>query len=357
MIKKQATEITKATESRIYTIIEGKRVLFATVKNMDYCRTKQLSDLIKSGTEQYDIVYSKRNTTSSRIIEVRHKLRRAILKDYDVIVLGFLPQTMIDIVLKYRKKNKDCLIVSDFFLSLYDTLVDDRQVLKKEWMISKWLKILDRKTLQNSEISLVDTSAEKHYFMELFGIDEKKVKVLYLKANDNIYQRQHEFNNKSNKSEFKKYRIVYFGSGHPLHGIDILVRAIKRIGVIKDHIHVIVIGPIGKKNRKDIESLDYVSLIDWLSQEQLAKQIAIGDLCIAGHFNSEIGKAKRTVPEKAYIYEMMDKPMLLGNSVANHEVFEEDDKHIFVNMGDELALADSIIKYVLTSNELSTQSK
>ena len=347
MIKYQAREITKATESGLITIIKGKKVLFATVKNIDYCRTKQLSDLIKAYSEEYDILYSKRHKTASRIIEVRSKLRKVILKDYDVIVLGFLPQTMIDIVLRYRKNKKDCLVVSDFFLSLYDTLVDDRQALKKEWMISKWLWNLDRKTLQNSDISLVDTNAEKQYFTKFFGTDENQVKVLYLKANDSIYKRQLACNKKQNYSEYRKYRIVYFGSGHPLHGIDTVVRAIKKIEILKEHIRVIVIGPLGKENIKELKSLNYVSLIDWLSQEELAKKIALGDLCLAGHFNSEIGKAKRTVPEKAYIYEMMNKPMVLGNSVANHEVFEEDDKHIFVDMGNDSALAECIIRFIV----------
>ncbi|MCR4850787.1 MAG: hypothetical protein K5870_05960 [Lachnospiraceae bacterium] len=50
--------------------------------------------------------------------------------------------------------------------------------------------------------------------------------------------------------------------------------------------------------------------IDWLSQEDLARLIAISDICLAGLFNHRIDKAFRTIPGKAFIYEAMNKRLL-----------------------------------------------
>lgn len=36
--------------------------------------------------------------------------------------------------------------------------------------------------------------------------------------------------------------------------------------------------------------------MEWLSQQELADEIAGADLCLAGHFNADIDKAKRTIP-------------------------------------------------------------
>ena len=69
----------------------------------------------------------------------------------------------------------------------------------------------------------------------------------------------------------------------------------------------------------------------------------MADLCLAGHFNKDIEKAKRTIPGKAYIYEAMNKPMILGDNEATRELYNESMKGIyFVEMGDAEALAERI---------------
>ena len=82
--------------------------------------------------------------------------------------------------------------------------------------------------------------------------------------------------------------------------------------------------------------------IKWLPQEKLAEYIGYADVCLAGHFNPEIEKAKRTIPGKAYIYEAMEKCMILGDNPATREIFAEDEKHYFVEMGNAEKLASTI---------------
>ena len=55
-------------------------------------------------------------------------------------------------------------------------------------------------------------------------------------------------------------------------------------------------------------------------------------------------KAKRTIPGKAYIYEAMKKPMILGDNLATHELYSEDNMHYFVEMGNAEALTQKIIE-------------
>ena len=89
---------------------------------------------------------------------------------------------------------------------------------------------------------------------------------------------------------------------------------------------------------------DNITYINWLSQPELAEAISRADLCLAGPFNRENGKANRTIPGKAYIYEAMEKPMILGDSPANHERYSASQKGItFVEMGDPEALRNAIL--------------
>jgi hypothetical protein len=107
------------------------------------------------------------------------------------------------------------------------------------------------------------------------------------------------------------------------------------------NITLICIGPI--KNKPKLSNVEY---IDWLTQEELAKCISYCDLCLAGHFNSQIDKAWRTIPGKAYIYQAMKKPMILGDNPANHELFSENALVTFVEMGNADALAAAVRGYM-----------
>ena len=115
-------------------------------------------------------------------------------------------------------------------------------------------------------------------------------------------------------------------------------------GPVHQHsdIFFIIIGPISKKYNCD--SIFNAKFIEWVDQYELAKYIGMSDLCLAGHFNGEIKKADRTIPTKAYIYEAMNKHMVLGDSKANHEKFCEDEFHSFVKRGDPHQLAQKILE-------------
>ena len=106
------------------------------------------------------------------------------------------------------------------------------------------------------------------------------------------------------------------------------------------------IGPIkGKALRSLCPHSALVQYIPWLSQKELARLIASSDLCLAGHFSKTIAKASRTIPGKAFIYQAMEKPMILGDNPANHELFVSDRDTVFVEMGNSSALADAILTF------------
>ena len=119
---------------------------------------------------------------------------------------------------------------------------------------------------------------------------------------------------------------------------------LKAIELLKDRndIYFYMIGPMGENIRKpDTQNAAYIK---WLSQEKLAEKISEADLCLAGHFDGTIAKAKRTIPGKAYIYEAMEKPMILGDNKATRELYsEQDGKSYFVEMGNAEALAERIL--------------
>lgn len=309
------------------------------------------------------------------------------IRKADVVIIGFLPQLLLKAVKKKIGGNDACyrngaangdgsdachktFLVAEMFLSLYDTVISDRHLFADGGVLSHLLKRLDKMTIEAADLVVTDTKANADYLSRLYDADRDKFETLYLEADKEIYGATYSSSS---------LNVLYFGSGLPLQGTDIILEAFsivagqvgnctenKSSGInngfenadyayasadrgIEDHSpRYITCTYVGSTKEIPGKILDkarsnpYIEIIPWLPQNLLAKKIAQADLCIAGHFNPNIGKADRTIPGKAYIYEAMNKKMILGDTTANHEIFVEDNRHFFVKRGDPQKLADAI---------------
>lgn len=318
------------------SIAIGKKILFVSTKNRDYIRNQQEIHLLQSYSDKYvEIVYNDKSYLK-RILKVWVKCCSINWKRIDGIVVGFAPQLMLPFLIHWNKKQT---VIIDFFISMYDTCVCDRHYFKEKSLVAKLLHWIDRITLLHCSHVITDTKADRQYFSKEFSIPEEKMEVLYLEADSSIYYPM-ETNRTKEKTVF---HVLYFGSILPVQGVDVVLDAIRLLSDRTD-IFFTIIGPIKNKNKSTRINHPNAEFFEWLSQEELAERIAEADLCLAGHFNASIGKAKRTIPGKAYIYEAMGKSMILGENSANREVFAEDEHHCFVEMGSAEALAKMIIK-------------
>lgn len=313
---------------------KDKRVLFITTKNLDYLRNTQEIHLLKQIGAKVDVIGSTARSYPKRLLKVYWELLWKKCKAYDVFFVGFAPQLVVPFFKwKFRKKE----LVIDFFISMYDTFVFDRKKFKPGSIWAKCLKWLDTVAIQPANHIVVDTKEHGKYFVEEFGAREERIKVLYLEADKTIfYPRPQEKPERMQDT----FTVLYFGSILPLQGLDIILEAISLLKEDK-RLYFIVVGPIQNKFEKPTG--DNIEYHKWLSQEELARYISFSDLCLAGHFNQHINKALRTIPGKAYIYEAMEKPMILGDNRATRELYREDMPGIyFVEMGNGKALAEKI---------------
>lgn len=319
----------------IQKICSKKRILFITTKNLDYIRNVQEIKLIQENASEYFVIGSYSKSYLSRLLLVYCKLLLMKVSQFDLVWIGFAPQLIFPLFWKFKKKT----IIIDFFISLYDTLCYDRKVLRADSLIGKYLYYLDKATLNKADYVICDTNAHGEYFNREFQVSSRKLLTLYLQADTSIF---HPRSKERPEYLKNKYVILYFGSVLPLQGIEIVLRAIDLLKT-REQLFFFFIGPLNDSLMKIRPVSENIQYIDWLSQEELAQYISWSDLCLAGHFNKEVEKASRTIPGKAFIYQAMDKKMILGNNPANRELFAQDEKVIFVEMGDEKALAEAIL--------------
>ena len=315
---------------------EGKRVLYITTKNLDYIRVTQEIDYLQQRAAGITVIGSKSKSYPKRLAYVWLSLMRQSMRDVDVAFVGFSPQLVVPF---FKRKLKKRQLFIDFFISVYDTMIMDRKKFRDGGLVAKLTHKLDEATIKSADYVVCDTVAHGTFFAEEFEKEIDKIYVYYLHANEAIY---HPMADVGIEAKSEKKKVLYFGSILNLQGVDVILDALREFAD-DDRISFEIIGPISDKMHKPIQS--NVTYIDWLTQEDLAKHIAAADLCLAGHFSGDIMKAKRTIPGKAYIYEAMEKPMILGDGMANHELFNADEKHIFVEMGNPKALAGAIRDY------------
>ncbi len=324
--------------------VAGKDILFVSTKDKGYIRNQQEVKLLKSNARScHEVVFSDKSYLK-RILKVYFACIKGDWKQAGVVYVGFAPQLLLPFLKKWMREK---YVAIDFFISLYDTFVCDRKYFKEGSVAAKILFKLDKLTLERCHYVIVDTQADQRHFSKMFHVPLCKTGVLYLEADNSIYNIQKY-----------KMRVLYFGSVLPLQGVDVVLKAARMLRGHTD-IAFTVIGPARRKSGMDEGRFPNVAFYNWLPQEKLAGQIAGAGLCIAGHFNKEIGKARRTIPGKAYIYEAMKKPMVLGDNEANRELFQEDSMHFYVEMGNARALAKKIIevKEHMQKNEIYSHAE
>ncbi len=311
--------------------IKDKRVLFITTKNLDYLRNVQELALLRGAAKEVVVIGATHKSYAKRMLVVYWSLLKTKSKAFDCVFCGFAPQLVYPLLWLKRPR----FLVMDFFISCYDTLAFDRKKVRPKSLAGRALKWLDTKTLALADIVIGDTKAHCDYFSAEFCCPRERFHVLYLQADTSIYYPRYM----PEKPKNQPNTVLYFGSILPLQGVDVILQAIPML----PEIQFVLVGPLKKGQSVAYPNVEY---IPWLGQEALAEKIARADLCLAGHFNGGIEKAKRTVPGKAYIYEAMQKPMILGDNAANRERYNPQmDGIYFVEMGSARALADGIALY------------
>lgn len=311
------------------------KALFISTKNLDYIRNVQEIKRLEESYTSCKIIGSYSKSYFVRLCKVYTEILFTKMSEFDIIWVGFAPQLVLPLFWKFRGKK----VVIDFFISLYDTICFDRKLISPKGIFGRMLYKLDRLTLEGADEIICDTKAHKNYFLEEFKVKNKEYNVLYLEADTSLFYPRKE---KRPLSLEEKFIVLYFGTILPLQGVEVILSAVDLLKEEKE-LHVFIIGPMKEELKKGAPKAENITYIDWLSGKDLARYIAMADLCLAGHFHGEISKAGRTIPGKAYIFKAMEKKIILGDNQANHEIFKKDDNTFFVPMGNPARLAEMIL--------------
>ncbi len=263
---------------------------------------------------------------------LRHKPAPRVYVPYPsvftVLFLGILPR-------RFRPE----LIILDAFISLYDTLVNDRELLSPGNLISVTLKYLETMAYASANLIIVDTPQSASYLCREFNIPKDKVIHNPLFTNESCYQPQ------PHRSGDAICRVLFIGTFIPLHGIETIISAAARLEG-KKNIRFRIVGTgqtaASVENMVNLNNLEWIRT--WQTAETLAGLIGDADICLGIFGNSD--KTQRVCPLKMYAYTACGRPVVTGDTEwARHAQAEISYKPFeTVPVADDAALADSLRK-------------
>jgi glycosyltransferase involved in cell wall biosynthesis len=263
---------------------------------------------------------------------------------HDVVFVGYLGQLDV-IVIALFAKLRGVPVVLDVFLSLYDTIVDDRKLISPSNPLSKLLYFFEWIATRCATALILDTRTHSQYIKQLFHLKNKNVGVVFVGSEPEYFTDYKDLVNVSGPvAEHKKLSVLFYGQFIPLHGIETIIEAAR---ILKGKpVKWQIIGQ-GQEAPRIQKMLDEVILPDvtwtkWVKYEELNNWIAQSDICL-GIFG-ESGKASRVIPNKIYQVISSGKPVITLDSPAIRELLDPDMQNIFlVPPGDPRKLADTIL--------------
>lgn len=229
-------------------------------------------------------------------------------------------------------------LVFDAFISLSDTLVDDRGKVSWAHPYAWFLYCVDFASCHLADEVLVDTEAHRQFFLRRFRLRPERVRVVYLEARSDLF-----FPKEALKKQ-GRFDVLFYGTYIPLQGIEHIIAAAAIVEPIHPHIHFTLIGT-GQTYRamralaehKHVGNIEFQERVPFT---ELPDRIRSAHLCL-GIFGTS-GKAGRVIPHKVYDAMACGMHVLTADTPAIHEQFHGHERMHLTKAGDPAALAEAI---------------
>lgn len=256
--------------------------------------------------------------------------------DYDIMILP-LWRSLFTLPLAKIISKKPILYYG--YMPIYDTVVNDRKMMKKNSIKAKIIYFVEKMCCRLSDMIIKESNAEIDYFSKQFKMDTKKFRRVLISADESKFPAC-EF-----KESDKSFVVLYHGTFIPHHGTDVIIKAANILSDKNDIIFKLCGDGITKTATEKLVqkyNLNNVNFLGWVQFEELLENIMQSDVCL-GIFG-DISKASYGVTNKNYQILCSQKPLITRESQAMIEINAENEKNcILVPPNDPQKLADAIL--------------
>ncbi len=213
-------------------------------------------------------------------------------------IFGLLPRTV-------RPKR----VALDAFISLYDTVINDRRLLSPQNTLAILLKHIEKRAYLGADFIIVDTPQNVFHICETFNLPKNKVIDIPLSTNEKNFQLRPYRPNK------KECTVLFVGTFIPLHGVSTILAAATNL---RDQTNIMfqIVGTgqtasaIKAVVEKGAANLEWIHT--WQTPEVLSNMIDKADICLGIFGSGE--KTQRVCPLKLYSYAACGRAIITGDT-------------------------------------------
>lgn len=241
-------------------------------------------------------------------------------------------------------------IAWDVFISLYDTVCEDRRMLRRDTLAARSLLWFERLAVRCADLPFMDTQAHARRIEHLFRRPKGSCDAVWVGAETDRFPRLSR--SKGEDLRGRNMRVLFYGQFIPLHGIATIIAAAKLLR--KAPIKWQLIGRGQEANRiKQLLSEDplpSLEWIDWVEYAQLAASVAEADLCMGIFGTSE--KAASVIPNKVFQIVACGRPLVTADTPAFREMLSPMPPCVrLVRPGDPRSLAEAVAAHLHAMQE------
>lgn len=235
----------------------------------------------------------------------------------DVLIVAYPALIDVYIALIYAKLFK-IPIVWDVFISMYNTIVEDRKLLPRHSLLARLIFLLEKLALNSVNCVVLDTKTHGAYLTQKYNINTLRVSFVYVGAEMDL------FPSKKCTKQHSPLRILFYGQFIPLHGIDKIIQAAAKMNTDKYTWTLIGEGQESDKISKMLATkpLKNLEWISWVNYNDLIKYIHNADICL-GIFGDSI-KTQLVIPNKVFQIITANKPFVTLDTPAMRELFPQE---------------------------------
>ncbi len=273
------------------------------------------------------------------------------LPEHDVVIVGYLGHLDV-LVLWPFAKWRGVPVVWEAFLSLYNTVVEDRQIAGPRHPLALILYAWEWLACRAASLVVLDTKAHADYFASRFRLSGEHTADMLVGAETDVFYPRLAVSAESADHE-GAITVLFYGQFIPLHGIETIIAAATRLEDEAFEWDLIGQGQEAPAIRAMLERhpLPKLHWTPWVSFHELPDRIRRADVCL-GIFGNTL-KANLVIPNKAYQILAVGKPLITRESDAMRQLVNEVCTGIFlVPPADPGALANALLEFKKQAQQL-----
>jgi len=239
----------------------------------------------------------------------------------------------------FLSRFSDRIIIIDAFFGLYDTIVNDRGLVRRGGFIARAIYRYEKWLFSNVDIVLLDTPVHSKRVRHDMGITKTRITHVPVGIDESIW---YPAAPNQNEAEFN---VLFWSTFIPLHGVEVIAHAAKLIEAHDREIKFTVIGtgqlaPTFKKLLNDLQPSNLRWIHRFIPMADIRRHVEASHCCL-GIFG-ESAKADSVIPYKVHQTLASGKPLITAATRASTYYLKNGKHSILIPPGNPRALAEAI---------------